>query len=489
MELHQMSALDIGNLVKKKAVKPREVINHFADRIAKIDPVINAFTYTKIDEALEEADKLEQVIMRGEPVGPLAGVPVALKDFLPSKKGWQNSHGGVPALVQKDTEDSVFCQAVESVDAIVIGKTNAPAFGFRGLTDNVMYGPTSTPFKPGYNSGGSSGGSCAAVAAGLVSVAELGDAGGSARCPAAWSGCLGYKPSAGVVPSVCRPDAWTATHPYCCGGPGTRSVADLELVFRRMVGYDPKDPINIPTPHGFMDRAKETIKGMKIGFTFDFGLFPEPDAEIKTAMLSTMVQLGRFGADIDMIKKFNWKHTKADFEDAWLRGICVDTAIDMELWKKQGFDLNDYKEQLPENFFYWNRVALNSSMMNYREFHEIRTDILDAHLEVFDKFDVILAPVTGCMPVKNSEDRSSLTIGPTSISGVEVDPLIGFCYTYLENMIGTPAASVPIGLSKDGFPIGLQVIAPRYKDADVFRIAYAIEQLQPWAWMYDKLQF
>lgn len=439
-------------------------------------------------EALEEAHKLEAAIMRNEPVGPLAGVPFALKDFLPSKKGWQNSHGGVPALVWTDSEDSVFCKAAESGDAIAIGKTNAPAFGFRGVTDNVMYGPTSTPFKPGYNSGGSSGGSAAAVAAGLVPIAEAGDAGGSIRCPAAWCGVFGFKPSAGIVPSVCRPDAWTATHPYCCPGPEARTVADAEAVFSRMVGYDPRDPISIPTPHNFLTRAHETIKGMRIAITFDFDLFPRPEEEICEAIASTAKCLQDAGAILD-VPKFKLRYTKSDFEDAWLRGICIDTAVDMELWKKDGFDLTKYKDQLPEQFFYWNRVALNSSMMNYRQFHDIRTDILDAHLDVFKDYDVILAPVTGCMPVKNSEDGLNLTQGPTSIHGTEVDPLIGFCYTYLENMIGTPAASVPIGLSKEGFPIGLQVIAPRYKDADVFRIAYAIEQIQPWAWMYDKLQF
>ena len=248
-----------------------------------------------------------------------------------------------------------------------------------------------------------------------------------------------------------------------------------------MVGYDPSDPLSIPTPHNFLTRCRETIKGMRIAFTLDFdGVFPVPEKEICDMLVNVANELRAAGAIVDMYPKFSWKFNRADFEDAWLRGICIDTAIDMELWKKDGFDLTKYKDQLPEQFFYWNRVALNSSMMNYRQFHDIRTDILDAHLEVFKDYDVILAPVTGCMPPKNSTDPSQLTLGPTEINGQPIDPLIGFGYTYLENMIGTPAASVPAGLSKEGFPVGVQVIAPRYKDADVFRVAYAIEQIMPW---------
>lgn len=489
-DIFHCSALELGALVSNKKISPTEVLDAYEKRIAEVNPKINAIVYTKFDEARIKAKELEDKLAKGEYVGPFAGVPVGLKDFLPSKKGWTASHGGVPCLVTEDPYDSEICKAMEKLGAIVIGKTNAPAFGFRGTTDNKMYGPTSTPFKPGYNSGGSSGGSASAVGAGLLAIAEGGDAGGSIRIPSAWCGVFGFKPSAGLVPSVCRPDAWTATHPYCCGGPITRTVTDAANVLSAMIKYDPRDPISVPTPPELIRNILSRLsivegQKLKIGFTFDFNLFADPEDEIKEAMSETFEALRSLGYEVAPIT-FNFKYSRADFENAWLRGICIDTAIDCELDKQKGFDLiGDYSDQLPEAFIKWNNTAIQSTMMDYRKFHEIRTDVLDAHYDIFDKYDIILAPVSGCLPVKNSNDFD--TKGPEAIKGATVDPLIGFGYTYLENMVGTPAASIPIGLSKEGLPIGLQVIGKRYHDDDVFAICRQIESIKPWKQNYERL--
>ncbi|MBP5312146.1 MAG: amidase, partial [Clostridia bacterium] len=147
MKLEYLSGVKLGNLVRNGEVSASEVITYFAQRIEQRNPSINAFTYTKFDDALNEAGIIDRKIKDGEDPGPLCGVPVALKDFLPSKKGWTNSHGGVKSLIREDAEDSMFYQAARKAGAIAIGKTNAPAFAFRGTTDNRLYGPTSTPFK------------------------------------------------------------------------------------------------------------------------------------------------------------------------------------------------------------------------------------------------------------------------------------------------------------------------------------------------------
>lgn len=477
MKLEYLTGLELGKLVNHKEVSPIEVVDYFADRIEERNPSINAIVYTKIDEAKEVAQTIEDKLMRNKVVGPFAGVPVGLKDFLPSKKGWTASHGGVKSLITVDDSDSTFCAAAESLGAIPIGKTNAPSFGFRGTCDNKMYGATSTPFDVEYNSGGSSGGSASAVADGLLTMAEGGDAGGSTRIPSAWCGTFGYKPSAGVVPSVCRPDAWTATHPYCCSGPITRSVMDAAYMFNAMQRYDPRDPISVKsTPLDLtMLHHGPSLKGLKVGVTLNFNLFPDPEFDIERAILNTANILRDLGAEVEDAE-FHIQTAKQDIEEAWLRSISVDTAIDMELWKRNGFDLvKDHREELPEEFIHWNDVAIKSTMMDYRTFHEIRTDILDAHLDVFDKYDIILAPVTGCMPIKNNEDSK----GPSEISGVKVDPLIGFGYTYLENFIGTPAASIPAGYAF-GLPIGAQIIGRRYEDETVFKVCRALEIAQPW---------
>lgn len=479
--IEELSGLQLGMLVNQKLVSPVEVIKYFADRIEARNPSINAFVYTKIDEALAEAKEQEQRIMDGENIGPLAGVPIGLKDFLPTKKGWTASHGGVGFLITVDDVDSEFYKAARSAGAIAIGKTNAPAFGFRGLTDNKMYGPTSTPFKVGYNSGGSSGGSAAAVGDGLVMMAEGGDAGGSIRLPAAWCGCFGFKPSAGLVPSVCRPDAWTATHPYCCGGPITRTVSDAAVVLDRMIKYDPNDPLSVPLKINLINALGESVQGMRIGVTLDFSVFPEPDSEIVDAIFTIAKVLESAGATIVYDVKFPFKHTLQELQDSWFWGISIDTTIDSELWKDATNQdwIKEFPDQLSPEFIHWIKVTRKAGLRTYRKFTETRTDILDAHLKAFENCDVILAPVTGCMPVKNSKGKS-LTAGPRTIAGKPVDQGLGFAYTYLENMIGFPAASVPAGISKSGLPIGVQIIAKRYDDEMIFTVARAIEQLHPW---------
>ena len=487
MNLEKLSAVELGAFVNKKEVSPVEVIDYFEQIVAKKNVHLNAFTYTRFSEAREVAKEQEKRLLKKEYLGPLAGVPVALKDFLPSKKGWPASHGGVRCLHTIDDEDSMFCKAAESQGAIVVGKTNAPSFGFRGLTDNYEFGPTSTPFNVEYNSGGSSGGSCAAVGGLLVPLAEVGDAGGSGRLPAAWCLTFGFKPSAGIVPSVCRPDAWTATHPYCCGGPTSRTVVDAAVIMDKMMQFDPRDPLSVPLPHkNFSEEIYKSIKGKKIGVTYDFDIFPDPDEQIKSAVDEIARVLQNAGAQV-IKANFNIDWTLKELEQAWLTGICLDTAIDMELWKKNGFDLaKDHHEDLPEDFFKYNRIAICSNAMDYRKFHDIRTNILDSHVDVFKDCDIVIAPVTGCLPVKNAKNGD--TRGPEEINGIPVDDLIGFAYTYFENMTGYPAASVPFGLSKEGLPIGVQVIGRRYFDEDVFATAYTIENLHPWSHLYGRIK-
>ena len=166
--LEYLSAAELGRAVKAGRLSPTQAVDYFARRIEERNPSINAFVYTKFEEARAAARALEARLARGEDPGPFAGVPFALKDFLPSKRGWTNSHGGVAALIRTDPFDSEFTRAMEAAGGVALGKTNAPAFAFRGTCDNKLYGPTSTPFDTRYNSGGSSGGSAAAVADGLI---------------------------------------------------------------------------------------------------------------------------------------------------------------------------------------------------------------------------------------------------------------------------------------------------------------------------------
>ena len=481
--LETLSAAELGRAVKSGHVTPTEAVDYFARRIERRNSSINAFVYTRFSEAREAAKLLESRLARGEDPGPFAGVPFAMKDFLPSKTGWHNSHGGVRALIRPDGFDSEFCRAMETAGGIAVGMTNAPAFAFRGTCDNKLYGPTSTPFAPGYNSGGSSGGSAAAVADGLVPIAEGTDGGGSIRIPAAWCGLFGFKASVGTIPSVCRPDAWTATHPYCFNGGLTRTVEDSAVLLNFMARHDPRDPLSLPrTEPDYTRHLNRSLKGWRIGFTPDFGVFPT-EPEVSRTVERAAGCFAEAGAAVEPVR-FSLRRSANELAECWCRAICVDTAIDLELWRREGLDLiRDHRSELPEEFIYWNERAARGGILDYYAFNLIRTEFFDALQFAFEDFDLIVSPTTACLPVPNAADGN--TAGPRSIAGVETEPLIGFCETFFANFTGHPAASVPAGLSQSGLPVGMQLIGRRFADGDVLAAAAAFERLRPWRELYE----
>ena len=481
--LERLSAAELGRAINGGQLSPTEALRYLIDRIEKRNPDLNAFVYIRPDYALDEAARWERRLAAGEKAGPFAGVPFAMKDFLPSKTGWPCSHGGVKALQRNDPFDSEFCKAMERAGGIALGKTNAPAFGFRGTCDNLLYGPTANPFDTTRNAGGSSGGSAAAVADGLIPIAEGSDGGGSIRIPAAWCGLFGYKASVGVIPSVARPDAWAATHPYCFNGGLTKTVEDAPILLNYMARYDPRDPLSVPQKKtDYTLEMRRPVKGWRVAYTPDFDVFPvEP--EVARIVERAARRFEEAGAVVEPVR-FHLSRGAFELSEAWCRSICVDTAIELERDRRNGFDLiRDHREDLPAEFIAWNETVARSGLTDYDEIHLIRTELLDAMEDVFAEYDLLLSPVTACLPVKNAADRN--TLGPRSIGGVPVEPLLGWCETFLVNFTGHPAASVPAGLSADGLPVGMQLIGKKYRDADVLAAAKTFEEIQPWRGNYE----
>lgn len=484
MKLEYLSAKELGDLVNKKEIKPLEVIRYFEDRIEKRNKDINAFVYTKFDYAEKEALKLEKNIFSGIYAGYFAGVPFGLKDFLPNKIGWTSSHGGVECLISEDNCNSVFCESLEKAGGIAIGKCNAPAYGFRGTTDNKLYGPTRNPFNIKYNSGGSSGGSAAAVSDGLVPIAEGGDAGGSIRIPAAWCNLFGYKPSVGTVPSVIRPDAWSATHPFCFNFGLTKTVEDAAILLHYMSNYNVRDPFSCNNkyvyPYMFNDnRYPDTYK---ICVTYDFGLF-EIDPEIKNSIDTAINIFTDLGYTVEFVN-FDFKYSAEDIANSWCNALMFDSVIELELARQEGKDyLKDYPDQFPEEMLYWENKSKNSNIWDLYKFNLIRTDILDQFENIFSNYDFILSPVSCCIPVLNKDDRN--TKGPDFINGKKVESLIGWTQTYLANMVGYPAASLPIGIVKNNLPLGIQLIGKKFNDKDLLHICKCFEEIYPWRDNYN----
>ena len=247
-----------------------------------------------------------------------------------------------------------------------------------------------------------------------------------------------------------------------------------------MARYNPRDPLSLD--HGkrdFTELMKKPIRNWKIAFTTDFDVFTV-DPEVASIVKESARKLEAAGASIEPVH-FSFQHTQNEFAELWCRSISIDTAIDMELWKKEGLDLvKDHREELPEEFIYWNELALRSTVMDYRYFNELRTEMLDAMQDIFDTYDIILSPVTICPPVRNATDGN--TRGPLEMNGRKIEPLIGFCETFFSNFTGNPAASVPAGLTKEGLPVGMQIIGKKFRDEDVLAVAKTFEDIAPWGY-------
>ena len=253
----------LAGLIRDREVSPVEVIEAAIERIEARDPSLNAFVFRGFDEAREQRRGRHGAVMAGAPLGPLHGVPTPMKDLFDFKPGWPSTFGGVRALADTVIDARcVFVERVERDGAIVMGKTNSPVMGFRGTCDNYLFGPTRNPFDTSLNAGGSSGGSAAAVADGLVPFAEGTDAGGSIRIPAAWCGLYGLKPSWGRVPvghpaerlRAARTRSWPRD-------PITRTVADAALVLQTLSGYDARDPYSLPDRPDFLGALGGDLRG------------------------------------------------------------------------------------------------------------------------------------------------------------------------------------------------------------------------------------
>lgn len=480
MELHTLSASQLGNLVNSKQISVKEVLDYFRNRIEVRNKSINAIVYTKWEDAYKAGEYVQSLINQGEYAGPFAGVPIALKDFLPSKCGWTNTHGGVKSLTRVDDYDSEFYKACKRMGAIAIGKTNAPPFGFSGACINKLYGQTKNPFNLEYNSGGSSGGSAAAVSDGLILIGEGGDAGGSIRIPASWCNLFGFKPSVGLVPNVCRPDAWSATHPFCASMGLTKTVEDSARLLSAMSYYNPLDPYSLPESslESFVKYLGRDVKGKTIGCTVDFDLYHAVDPEIRNAFDVSIRMLENLGCVVEPVK-FEFKHLISQIMNCWACAISIDTTLDIMNWKATGFDLiGNHSDELYDEFIYFYNISKRADIHYLRKFNEIRTDILDNFESVLSKYDYIVSPVTICTAMKISDNGKV-----TSVDGVTLPKqtnFISFSEAALVNFIGYPAASIPVTFSKAGIPIGMQIVGRQHQDGSVFQLCSAIEAAYPW---------
>ncbi|MCB1379462.1 MAG: amidase [Alphaproteobacteria bacterium] len=451
-------------------------------RIESRNPSLNALIFIDGEGARRAARRAEDAVMKGETLGAFHGVPAAIKDLFDFKPGWPATFGGVRAL--KDNIAQWYCpfaERMEKAGAILVGKTNAPVMGLRGTCDNYLFGPTRNPFDGSRNAGGSSGGSAAAVADGLLPVAEGTDAGGSIRIPAAWCGVYGYKASFGRVPVVIRPNAFAGNLPFVFEGPITRTVEDAAAALTVLSGHDPRDPFSLDERIDFVPALRRPIQGMRIAYNPNFDVFP-----VEPAIAAVVEQaVGAFteaGARVETVT-LGLNRSQHELSDAWSRLMMPLNLGALEAVKAGGLDLMaDHRDDFPPEYLRWIDIGRTMTILDIARDQAIRSEVYDAIEGVFANYDLIITPTLAAMPVENRSDGN--TVGPSRVNGEYVDPLIGWCLTYPVNFTGHPAASIPAGLT-GGLPVGMQIIGRRYADADVLAASAAFERIRPWVDSYS----
>jgi amidase/aspartyl-tRNA(Asn)/glutamyl-tRNA(Gln) amidotransferase subunit A len=481
-ELAYRSAGAIAGDIASGVISPVEVMDATLARIEEREPSLNAIVYRGFDEARKSARAAEEAVGRGGPLPPLHGVPVLMKDLFDFKPGWPATFGGIPAMA--DFTLDIYCvwaERMEAAGAIIVGKGNSPAMGFRGACDNYLFGPTANPFDTTKNTGGSSGGSAAAVADGLVPIAEGTDGGGSIRIPAAWCGVVGYQPSAGRVPSLLRPNAFSGVSPFIYEGPITRNVADAALAMNVLAGPHPGDPFCALDKPDFRSTLEAGVEGWRIAYSPDLGVYPV-QAEVAAVVEEAVLAFEDAGAEVTEVD-IEIDLDQRELSDLWCRLIMPLSLDAFGNLKAGGLDiLGEHRSDLPPEFLRWADHVAGMTAMEYFDDNSKRTQVFDALQGVMADHRVLVSPTLACMPSENL--TTGETRGPTVIEGVEVDPLIGWCMTYFTNFTGYPAVSLPAGLS-GGLPVGLQVIGRRGADLDVLAAAAAFERARPWDHIYE----
>lgn len=460
---------------------PVTVIDEHIERIKKHNNDLTAYVTVLEESARKRARQIEEAIEAGEDVGPLAGVPVAIKDLYAFKEGARNTFGCKPLADLRADRDATFVERIEDAGAVVLGKTNTPEFGHKGTTDNEIFGPTSTPFDLDRNAGGSSGGSAAAVAAGLAPLAQGGDGGGSIRIPASFCGVYGFKSSHRRVPNRERPDAFGGVVPYTHYGPITRTVADAALLLDVMAGPHPDDPFVLPDD-GTDYRASvgEPIDDLSIAYSPTFDGFPV-DQRVADVVDESVGAFVDAGADVvEASPGIPYSH--GDLCETWMRMHEHLLAKTNEAFKRtKNIDLlGDHGAELTPVVAEQMKAGYDADPTVQFDASVVRTDVFDAIQSLLSEYNLLVTPTLGVPPVENSTTMDGQVVGPSEIDGEPVDPLLGWCLTYPLNFTGHPAASIPAGFTDDSLPVGLQVVGRRFEDETVLAASAAFERERPW---------
>lgn len=458
--IYKKPAYELAKLIQAKELSPTQLMSATLERIEAVNPQLNAFVALRPDEAMAEAKVLEKRIKDGDTPGPLAGIPIGVKD-LEDVKGMATTFGSIPYAQNRAARDSVQVSRLKAAGAIVVGKTNTPEFGFTGFTKNRLFGVTKNPWDTTRTPGGSSGGSAAAVASGMVPLATGSDAGGSVRIPCAYSGCFGFKPTYGRIPFG-PVDRLLMTRTWNMG-PIARTVTDAALYLDCAAGYHPTDPQSLPKPERSFVTALSRLKpGLKIGFSPTLG-YARVEGEILKPVKAATRVFAEMGHHVE-----DWDGRFPDVTEVWSR------LTNLEVYGQVHEDLEEIRPELNRTLASAMDLAKEMTCDDLLENQKTQSEFNRALEAYFDQYDLLLTPTVP------TEAFGAKGPPPTEIDGEVVPILWAVAFTYPFNVSGHPAATIMAGLTPAGLPAGLQIIGPRHQDERVLQAAYAFENATSW---------
>lgn len=473
-DLWRLPAHEQAALVASRTLSPVDLVEESLSRLDQLDPAIHAVSNPDHDGARETARRQERALADGETLGPLAGVPVLVKDLI-AVRGMRMT-GGSPAY--RDfiaDEDDVVVERLRGAGAIVLGKTNVSEMGYTALSHNPIHATTRNPWDTDMTPGGSSAGSAAAVAAGICSVALGSDGGGSVRAPAAHCGLVGFKPSMGRVPLYpgCRDErypgfsSWESLEHI---GPIARNVQDVALLMRVIAGPDPRDRHSVPSNESDWATVFERPPGrIRIAYcpAFSYVTVDDEVRRIVSEAVNTLAQA--LGAELVECSPA-WENPA----EAFWATVALDTDLQgmRALAKQHGSEMSPELMDLLDRP--WTAEELTNAVRDRKKFVNSMTRFMS-------DYDLLVTPTTTVPPFCID------TPGAETVNGKPVDPTAWTAFTLPFNLTGQPAISVPAGWTKSGLPVGMQIAGPHLHDSQVLSAAAAFQAAADWRHQWPAL--
>nr|WP_033230486.1 amidase [Microbulbifer agarilyticus] len=457
MDVCYMDACEVREHYIRGDLSPVDVLAAHIERYEQIGPEINAFTQCNFERAMEQAHAAEQAYARGE-ARPLEGIITAIKDET-YVRGEVTTNGS--RLLQDNVADVTdpVPERLLSAGAIFHARTATPEFSVAAYTWSDLWGVTRNPWNTDITPGGSSGGSAAALAAGLCTIANGTDMGGSVRIPASQCGLVGLKASHGRIPEIPPYNV----DPYVHHGMLTRSARDMVLLYNLISGPHPVDLVSQIAKES-VPAAPLKLKGLKVGLSLDLGFFPLDD-DVRRNTLAYADQLTALGAEVELVS--------LDWDARCIRTAQIHQGASMGHMLRQKYDNPECRDQLSSYVRHYFDLSSAASPERIQEANDYAQHMWQSLEQVFRNYDFLLCPTvcTTRVPADFDYGRDSL-----EVDGVSVDPVKGWFMTYPFNTLSRcPVLSLPSGLGDNGVPTGVQLAGHPYADAALLQLGLAIE--------------